>query len=74
MTDKKEMNLEEMENVNGGVNPLTVITVGKNIYEALKGGGDKKPATPPTDKSVKNNKAGGNQNINSGEFTQNKNW
>ena len=73
MENKKEMNLEEMEKVNGGVNPLTVITVGKNIYEALKGGGDKKTATPTTDKSVKNNKAGGNQNINSGEFTQNKN-
>ncbi len=79
MTDKKEMNLEEMEKVNGGNAIKTldkVVKIGKKVIDTFTGtgsGGDAKPAAPTTDKSVKNNKAGGNQNINSGEFTQNKN-
>ena len=74
MTNKKvELQEENLENVNGGVDPVTVITVGKTIYDVVKGSGGKKTSAPTNDKSVKNNKAGGNQNINSGEFTKNKN-
>ena len=74
MADKKvELQEENLEKINGGVDPITAITIGKTIYDAFKGGGDKKTAAPANDTSVNNNRAGGNQNINSGEFTKNTN-
>ena len=77
MTNKKEMNLEEMEKVNGGF-LLTLVggLIVKTIIDNSKKNNAPAPApAAPTskDNSVTNNKAGGNQNINSGEFTQNKN-
>ena len=72
MTNKKEMNLEEMEKVNGGNAIKTITTIGKKVINTGTGsGGDAKPAAPTTDKSVKNNEAKKNQNINSGTFTNN---
>ncbi len=73
MTNKKEMNIEEMEKVNGGNAIKTITTIGKKVINTFtgSGGGDAKPAAPTTDKSVKNNEAKKNQNINSGTFTNN---